>query len=88
MVICSALKLNEYIVVPCCRHHDGFSLLKELGIDQKNYNIVQGFITDENEFLDRKQAYERAKMCGQIPVQLRYDKVSKGQNELFSEDLY
>lgn len=89
MILCSALKLHDElepdIILPCYRHSDGFIILKDLKVNYKQFEITQGFITSNGTFLNRKEAYQEALRCGQIPTQLR---ICKTLNELFSEDLY
>lgn len=48
---------------------------------------VQGFLTDKGEFLNRRQALEHAKACGQSLVRNKNSGSYQGP-ELFSEDLW
>jgi len=41
----------------------------------------QGFLTDHNNFIDRKEAMRLAKLSGQVPTNQSFE-------ELYSEDLY
>lgn len=50
---------------------------QNLGIYEKE----QGFLTNLNRFVDRKEAMQIAKEAGQVPMNQSFDK-------LFSEDLY
>lgn len=53
----------------------------------KDDNSIQGFLTDEGEFLDREQALKYAFEHNQISSDLYEDRI-KGNKELFSEDLW
>lgn len=65
------------------RHHDAILAATEVkfGLGQVS-NEDQGFIDEEGNFLNRKQAAARAIQCGQIE-QLKWP-----AHGLFSEDLY
>lgn len=94
MIICAAIKiqmknLDEPTIVACHRHGDGFKIIKDLVQDRKAYEeIAQGFITDEGEFLDRRQAFIHACQCGQLSATTKECKRTNRENELYSEDLY
>lgn len=84
MIVCSAIKFsyNNYPIIICGKRHgdciksmSDFSSIKI--IDRKN--IVQGFLTDDNKFLDRKQAALYAYQNGQV------EELSE---TLISEDLW
>ena len=47
---------------------------------------IEGFLTEENRFIDRREAYLMAKHSGQLN-RLKGDQYYQG-NELFSEDLW
>lgn len=65
------------------RHHNCFmtySIIKNKNIKQSSYGtVIQGFLTSNNRFVDRKEAGEIAFMAEQI---------NKLTHCLFSEDLY
>lgn len=64
------------------RHHHVFILMDEGPFIQE----IQGFLDDQDNFLDRREAYIHAKNSGQIardPNPLNYQ-----GNGLFSEDLW
>ena len=93
MILCAALKLHndKYesdLVIPCWRHAVGYEILADVEFDYHSFDITEGFITTSNIFLDRTEAYQHARECGQIPYQLVIDKAKKQEKELFSEDLY
>lgn len=71
-------------VVAGRRHHNCFTthaMLKGLrSTTSKPISSEQGFITTEDRFVDRKEAYRIAHEAGQVNGQL--------DKELYSEDLY
>lgn len=79
MIKHAAIKQGNIVYVGK-RHSDCFSTMYECGVDK--VGAIQGFVTDDGEFLDRYNAAKHALRCGQIR-NLKFH-----QNELFSEDLY
>lgn len=71
--------------IPCHRHADAFYIVSQF----LNYGELdksrteQGFLTDEDQFLNRYDAMQHAITCGQLPPDA--DKECK---ELYSEDLW
>ena len=95
MIICAALLvqvegLDEPTILPCRRHGDGYSILRDLGYaPKKKYVVVkEGFIDHKGEFLDRYDAFIYAKDCGQLSQSTLWHKEDNHEIELFSEDLY
>lgn len=89
IVLCAALKIKETgVVVPCCRHGDGWSILHDLGIKVGYSKVEQGFINTKNEFLTREEAFEVAMNNGQLSATTRQHKRDQHEYELYSEDLY
>jgi hypothetical protein len=93
-ITCSAIWFNdgkEYVHQPfnidigfvVCghRHHNCFMTVSILNNDEKlkALNEVQGFMTSENNFVDRKEGAQIAFKAGQT---------SELKKTLFSEDLY
>lgn len=97
MILASAIKYKieatgKGVVLCGARHGDVFKQLEALGFKaHKGYEeIEQGFIDHKNNFLTRKEAFEHAKMCGQICANIIYDSEEKnvfGTN-MISEDLW
>jgi hypothetical protein len=91
MIVCAALKvqvdgLDHTTIIPCIRHCNGFKILEDLGYAPKTkYKVLeQGFLTQDNIFMNRREAWLYACDIGQLPATLlRY-----GSGELYSEDLY
>ena len=97
MIICSAIKVqalnNEDVIICGYRHCDCLKSLYLLNPDlsketRKNGTIEQGFLATGNRFLDRHSAFIHASECGQLSVSTKEFKESRGQKELYSEDLY
>lgn len=97
MILASAIKFhivstNQDVILCGCRHGDIFYQLEPLGFSPLvGYNeIEQGFITNKNKFLSRKEAFDHAKECGQISSKIVYDREhdNAGDTQLFSEDLW
>jgi hypothetical protein len=95
MIICAALKvqvegLDHTTIIPCIRHGDGFQILEDLGYAPKTkYRVLQqGFMTHDNVFMTREEAFKYAYEIGQIPANIRHKFEPGEYRELFSEDLY
>ena len=97
MIICAAIKLtkkaemlngNVEMIVCGHRHGNCFLVISELDPSWRKATKVQGFINHQGEFLDRKEAFEHAKECGQCNATQRYYWEDHNQDELYSEDLY
>ena len=98
MILASAIKYKitatgKEVILCGARHGDVFSQLDALGFEPRQgyEEIAQGFIDHKNNFLTRKEAYEHAKMCGQICANIIYDR-EEGRNpfgkNMISEDLW
>lgn len=72
------------------RHGDIFEQLENLGFGPHiGYEeIDQGFIDHTGRFLTRKEAYEHAKQCGQLPWKIIHEREQRGRFNLISEDLW
>lgn len=95
MIISAAMKIVHddlpygELVVPCLRHGDGYYIIATLGEHKYGAKyVIEGFIDNKNNFLDREEAYKHALDCGQLSATTREWKRSKGEYELYSEDLY
>lgn len=89
IVICSAVKFNGKILRGH-RHADCFSTARRMRIDTTySKSNIQGFITSENRFVDRKEGYQIQKNAG-IPsfIGQTHPKEAYLNEELYSEDLY
>ena len=98
-IICSAVYVNdknEHVhqpknisigyVVAGRRHHNCFATLQMISPDfsWKRFENIQGFLTNEDRFVDRKEAFKIARCSTQIKNLGEWDKDSC----LCSEDIY
>lgn len=97
MILAAAIKYKikatgKEVVLCGARHGDVFKQLEALGFEpRKGYEeIEQGFIDHKNNFLTRKEAFEHAKMCGQICENIIYERENKNPfgTNMISEDLW
>ena len=95
MLICAALLiqvegLDHQTILPCRRHGDGFEILRDFSFMLKTrFSIVEeGFITHEGKFLNRREAQNHARECGQLSQTTMWYKQDHLDQELYSEDLY
>lgn len=96
MIICAAIKIEhtniagdeelEPIIICGHRHGNCFEIAKRLYCNISKY--TEGFINHKGEFLDRKEAFEHFKECGQCNATQRWYWEDHNQDELYSEDLY
>lgn len=97
MILAAAIKYriektNEEVVLCAHTHSAIIKQLSALGFEPHTgyKEIAQGFINDNGEFLNRKDAFLHAVQCGQIPRRILNDYYWEnivGQ-ELMSEDLW
>jgi hypothetical protein len=97
MVLCAALKIeirknNEVktLILHCRRHGDGYAFLARFGTpaDTLFKVIEQGFICTDGRYLNRKEAYDHARECGQLNASTLWYKTDHNDDDLYSEDLY
>ena len=96
MILAAAIKYRiektgKEVILCGARHGNVFDQLEALGFEpRKGYEeISQGFIDHRNNFLTREEAYEHAKMCGQICAKIIYEREDKGfGKKMISEDLW
>lgn len=93
MIVRAAIKYLLYpgpstgreVILPLHRHGDGGKILKDLGFNVGDFKIIeQGFITDKDEFLDRREAADHAYECGQLVETAEESRIDM----LMSEDLW
>lgn len=80
------IRQNKEIIIPCHRHCDAYEILYNFGY-KKNidyYKIQEGFLDEDDTFLDRHCAYLEAKYSNQLMIV----SVDDRRQELFSEDLW
>lgn len=95
MILAAAIKYkiestSEEVILCGARHGDIFKQLEGLGFDPHTgyEEIEQGFIDHHNTFLTRKEAFEHAKICGQLAAKIVYEREKVGSLNLISEDLW
>ena len=97
MILAAAIKYyieetKKEVVLCGVRHGYIFDQLEDLGFGPKDgyTEIAQGFIDHNNNFLTREEAYEHAKMCGQLCAKIIYEREEKNifGKKLISEDLW
>ena len=74
-IIASAIKFyqedNEYSQIICGkRHSDCFEWMFKHGVQYNKITRIQGFLTSENQFLDRREAMYYAYENGQISKEI------------------
>lgn len=75
------MKNGKMYEIPCHRHADAFYIISQF-VDHNEIDksrTLEGFLTDDWAFLDRKKARQHAYECKQL---------SETKGELFSEDLW
>jgi len=83
-ILCASVRYND-IIISGYRHADCHELLKKLKIDFVRNKQNEGFLTSNNRFVDRTEAYWIAKENNQIQnYMVEDDDVA----QLISEDLY
>lgn len=95
MILAAAIKFNinnKEVVLCGARHGDVYKQMENLGFIPKHnydeYEEIEGFIDHNNNFLTRPEAYEHAKMCGQIAAKIMYEREEQSRYNLISEDLW
>ena len=89
MIICAAIKdTRTGAVFGGIRHGYIYSAMHDAGITPPHEKAIEGFLDEKNNFYDRYEAYDIAMTNGQMSDTARHYKLKKGEQELFSEDLY
>ncbi len=76
----AAIKKRSKVITGKC-HGDAFKKCIDKGLTSDGW--VQGFVTDDGQFVNRQEAFEIALACGQIP-----EPSPDSSRTLVSEDLY
>lgn len=86
MIICSAIRIlvdGDPMIIGGLRHADCLEKIWKLQIVRNKAQDIQGFLTDRNEFLGRREAKFHARNCHQILPGCDSDDVN-----LYSEDIW
>lgn len=91
MVLAAAIKYqvdnsNKEIILCGSRHGNILEQEETLGVSLTL--LEEGFIDHKNNFLTREEAYEHAKMCGQICEKIILERERVFGKKLISEDLW
>lgn len=92
-IIASAIKFyivgDEYPTIMCGkRHSDILHKMYNMGIQYEKRTSVQGFLTCENKFLNRTEAFLVADIAGQFLPEARIKYKNTQIAELYSEDIF
>ena len=97
-IVAAAIKFkpkdSEYYQIMCGKRHcNVLELMYKHGLDYHRIGAVQGFLTDEDQFIDRYDAAQMAFRSGQLsPDTELWQKMNKenalNAYPLFSEDLW
>lgn len=100
-IICSAIYVDDEIqhvhqpkniktgfVVCGRRHHNCLEIIKLIGKTNYTTTKIQGFLTENDYFVNRAQAFVIAKIKGQIIPERQLKRKHGLFYELLSEDLY
>lgn len=89
IIICAAIKDKETrAVFGGIRHGFIYSAMKDAGIPKRVNEVIEGFLDQNGNFYDRKEAFEVALNCSQLSASTRWVKRERCELELYSEDLY
>ena len=87
MIVCAALRYHVNVLVIGPRHFDHVMQRQPLGdLHVKYGKPEQGFIDQNGDFLDQRNAWIEALKCEQIRKRVGGDTINGGT--LFSENLY
>ena len=97
-IVASAIKFKpkgcDYFQIMCGKRHcNVLEMMYKLGIEYEKKSSVQGFLTEEDQFVDRYDAAHMAFHSGQLlPSTELWQKMRQTENvcahALYSEDLW
>jgi hypothetical protein len=97
-LVAAAIKFKpkgcEYFQIMCGKRHcKVLEMMYKLGIEYEKKSVVQGFLTDDDQFVDRYDAARMAYHSGQLKSDTELWQKMKQTDEiyaypLFSEDLW
>ena len=98
-IVAAAIKFkpldSEYYQIMCGKRHcNVLELMYKHGLDYHKVGAIQGFLTEDDQFLDRYDAARMAYMTGQLSKDTElWKKIDADKEEIyayamFSEDLW
>ena len=92
-VVSAAIKFyivdDEYPTIMCGKRHSNvFEKMYDLHIKYDKQTAIQGFLTNENSFVDRYEAFEIARAADQLLPEAKEEYKDKIATQLFSEDVW
>ena len=76
--------LNKEIIIKCHRHCDAYEILYDFNYRREDYEtIAQGFLDENEKFYTRAEAWNHARLHGQLP-----DESECNCKKLYTEDLW
>ena len=92
-IIASAIKFkpkgSDYFQIMCGKRHcNVLEMMYKLGIEYEKKTAVQGFLTDEDQFLDRYDAARMAYYSGQLSSETEVWKKIASSDEIYAIALY
>ena len=97
-IVASAIKFkpkgSNYFQIMCGKRHcEILEMMYKLGIEYEKVSSVQGFLTDEDQFIDRYDAAQMVFHSGQLSSSTElWQKMKSTENvcahALYSEDLW
>lgn len=82
-------KDSEYPQIVCGKRHcDCFEWMFNHKVEYDKITHIQGFLTDEDVFVDRYEAFQIARAADQLLPEAREEYVNKAITQLFSEDVW
>ena len=92
-IISAAIKFkpkgSEYFQIMCGKRHcNVLEKIYNLHIEYDKKTSVQGFLTDNNTFVDRYEAFEIARAADQLLPEAKEEYKDKVVTQLFSEDVW
>lgn len=83
------IKGDIYPTIMCGKRHcDVFQKMYNMHIDYDRQTAVQGFLTDNNTFIDRYEAFKIARAADQLLPEVKEEYKDKTITRLFSEDVW
>ena len=92
-LVAAAIKFKpkgcEYFQIMCGKRHcNVLEMMYNLRIEYEKATSVQGFLTDEDAFVDRYEAFQIARAADQLLPEAKEEYANKTTTQLFSEDLW